>query len=145
MKYFSRLNVFHPGAMGLNYKPVQEAIQNMVLLILMEKLTKEQKAMLEIKNYYFWDPNRKEDGKTQGLLEHLIFDAMNATSTFSSLDHYVSVLSLHELEKYTGMVDLNSVKKEVEDINKRWGNLANFEIIEKSQGSPQLYFSLLAV
>lgn len=139
MKRFYDLKIFDPSVMMEEYGPLQEAIQYLVRQILLKKVTLEQRSILEVMNYHYWDPNRPDEGKMQGLLEHLIFDALNATSTFRTQDHFYAELFLYDLKKFTGISDLDQFKKEIENIDHSWKDIASIKIIS----GPKISFKLL--
>ncbi len=142
MKRFYDLKIFEPFVMMEEYELVQGAIENMVRQVLLKKVTPEQHAMLEVVNYHYWDPNRPDEGKMQGLLEHLIFDALHATS-FRTQGHFYAELFLYDLKKYTGISDLELFKKEIESINTQWKGIASIQILSVTSGSPTISFKLI--
>jgi hypothetical protein len=141
MKDFASLKIFHTFVMMEKWEPVRDAIHKMVLEILMGKLEPHQQEMLAVKNYHFWDPNFPDKGRTQGLLEHLIFDALSISS-FKNTDHFYSQMNLNDLKKFTGVSDLKEFKEEIEDINRRWNGLAWIKIIGDFKGNPEISFNL---
>ena len=134
MKNFYELKIFAPVVMKEKWADIHDAIEKMILVILLSKLTDEQRQFLEVKNYHYWDPNYPENGKVLGLLEFLIFDAQHAASTINTSDHFVSSINLlfDKCKKYTGVDDIKWIQKQVADINIRWNGIAKLDIYMES-------------
>lgn len=143
MKALHNLQIFDPLVMMEHYGPVQKAIRDMIRKILLDKVTDKQKTMLEIANYHYWDPNHRDDGESQGLLEHLVFDALGATSTIRGQNHFYSEMFLYNLDKFTGISELEVFKQIIQDIDKRWDGLASIKVISITRGSPTISFCLI--
>jgi hypothetical protein len=143
MKKFYDLAIFHPMIMGEEYLKVKQAIQNMICCILLLKLNRKQKSILNVRNYHSWDPNYPEKGKIQGLLEHLIFDALASGSSLNYADHFYSQLFLYDLKKFTGVSDVDIFSIEIKNINERWKQLAEIKIVSITKNHPVVSFKLL--
>lgn len=144
MKKFYDLRIFHPMVMGGEYAKLQKVIIEMICSVLLSKLDRDQAMLLEIKNYYIWDPNYPEQGKTQGLLEHLVFDAIAEVSTLQSEGHFNSRMFLYNLKKNFGIFYYDSFTKLVDEINEKWQRLACIEILNLVDGNPEISFKLLS-
>ena len=144
MTNFYDLRIFNPLVMGEKFTAVKEAILSMILTILFVKLNDKQREIMLVQNYHYWDPNVPDKGRTQGLLQHLIFYAIGGASTFNSGRHFCSSLYLYDLKKFTGLANLDDLKKEIEDMNKRWQNLAELELQNENEGKAEIVFRLLS-
>jgi len=137
------LSILHPFGMGVKWTRVQKVIQKMIKDILYEKLTKKQVKMFEVKNYHSWDPNYPEKGLNQGLLEHLIFEAVNSISSFNGISFFYSKLYLYDLKKFTGISDIKIFENEILEINKRWTGLASIELKSTTNFlKPEIFVSI---
>ncbi len=129
--------------MGGEYEKVRRAIQVMICNILLEKLNQSEKDIFLIKNYFIWDPNYPEQGETQDLLEHLVFDAISHAGTLNCSDNFISKMYLYDLEKFTGISDPSTFMALVEKINEKWERLAVITVFSVNGNNPEITFRLL--
>ncbi|HEY1041302.1 MAG TPA: hypothetical protein VGE63_01080 [Candidatus Paceibacterota bacterium] len=140
---FTKLQLFRPRVMGERWRDLQNTFNAIFRDILLEKLTDSQKKMFEVKNYHYSDPNGQENGKEEGLLEHLISETMSLMNSPSHEDWFYIEFNIHDLRKFTGISNIKVFEEEIQDIAQRWKKLVEIEIKSSTKDSAIIDFTLL--